>query len=146
MGSLAPFDGWADGQQCAGESKDFLYPNNRAATLWYHDHALDITAGNNIFGLAGQYIVSLLRRDGGCGAPFNLDSIPAGAEHPMLIGVRADVLPAMLAGSDWHVRAVDCDSGTPPACRQHCTKSCGTVVQHIHPAGAGNIPEITPVH
>jgi hypothetical protein len=87
MASLAPFDGWAEGQQCAGESKDFLYPNNRAATLWYHDHALDITGANNIFGLAGQYIVSLLTRDGGCGAPFGLESIPGDAEHSMLIGV-----------------------------------------------------------
>ena len=44
--SLAPFDGWAKDVTCHGEIKDYVYPNNRAGTGWYHDHALHITAGN----------------------------------------------------------------------------------------------------
>jgi hypothetical protein len=32
--SLAVFDGWAEDEICRGESKDYVYPNNMAATLW----------------------------------------------------------------------------------------------------------------
>src|SRR5262249_51783096 len=36
----------------------YEYPNDqRAATLWYHDHALGITRLNNYMGLAGMYIL-----------------------------------------------------------------------------------------
>lgn len=37
--------------------KDYIYPNNRAATLWYHDHALGKTSRNVYMGQAGMYIV-----------------------------------------------------------------------------------------
>jgi len=38
--------------------RDYIYPNNqRAATLWYHDHRMDFTAPQVWRGLAGLYIV-----------------------------------------------------------------------------------------
>jgi FtsP/CotA-like multicopper oxidase with cupredoxin domain len=73
--SLAPFDGWAEDETCYGEVKDYVYPNNRANTGWYHDHALHITADNAYFGMAGMYIVSSKIKDGGCGEPWNLEDI-----------------------------------------------------------------------
>jgi spore coat protein A, manganese oxidase len=37
--------------------KDYEYPNDRAATLWYHDHVMDLTWRNVYMGLLGLYIV-----------------------------------------------------------------------------------------
>jgi spore coat protein A, manganese oxidase len=34
-----------------------LYPNDRVATLWYHDHVMDLTWRNVYMGLLGLYIV-----------------------------------------------------------------------------------------
>jgi hypothetical protein len=48
--SLPPYDGWADDVTCTGESKDYIYPNNRATTLWYHDHGFEVTAANAYYG------------------------------------------------------------------------------------------------
>lgn len=73
--SLAPYDGWAEDSTCYGEVKDYVYPNNRAGTGWYHDHALHITADNAYFGLAGLKIGSAKIKDGGCGEPWNLEDI-----------------------------------------------------------------------
>eukprot|EP01121_Diplochlamys_sp_Union-15-3_P001467 TRINITY_DN1126_c0_g1_i1.p1 TRINITY_DN1126_c0_g1~~TRINITY_DN1126_c0_g1_i1.p1 ORF type:complete len:598 (+),score=93.81 TRINITY_DN1126_c0_g1_i1:66-1859(+) len=55
--SLPPYDGWADDVTEPGQYKDYVYPNNRAATLWYHDHAVHHTAFQAYKGLAGQYWV-----------------------------------------------------------------------------------------
>lgn len=73
--SLAPFDGWAEDETCVSETKDYVYPNNRPVTGWYHDHALHITADNAYLGAAGTYIVSAKRKHGGCGEPWNLEDI-----------------------------------------------------------------------
>jgi FtsP/CotA-like multicopper oxidase with cupredoxin domain len=73
--SLAPYDGWAEDETCVNESKYYVYPNNRATTGWYHDHALHITADNAYLGLAGWYIISSKKKDGGCGEPWNLENI-----------------------------------------------------------------------
>jgi FtsP/CotA-like multicopper oxidase with cupredoxin domain len=73
--SLAPFDGWAEDETCTNETKDYVYPNNRPTTGWYHDHALHITADNAYLGAAGMYIISAKKKDGGCGEPWNLDNI-----------------------------------------------------------------------
>jgi bilirubin oxidase len=73
--SLAPFDGWAEDETCFGEVKDYVYPNNRPGTGWYHDHALHITADNAYLGLAGLYVMSSKIKDGGCGEPWNLEDI-----------------------------------------------------------------------
>ncbi|GAP83355.2 putative bilirubin oxidase [Rosellinia necatrix] len=57
--SRAPFDGWAADITRPGEYKDYYYPNFQSARLlWYHDHALGITAENAYFGLAGAYILT----------------------------------------------------------------------------------------
>ena len=73
--SLAPFDGWAEDETCTSETKDYLYPNNRPTTGWYHDHALHITADNAYLGAAGMYIISSKLKHGGCGEPWNLEDI-----------------------------------------------------------------------
>jgi FtsP/CotA-like multicopper oxidase with cupredoxin domain len=57
----------------AGETKDYVYPNQRASTSWYHDHALHITLDNAYHGLAGMYIMSDKIKNGGCGEPYNLE-------------------------------------------------------------------------
>lgn len=42
-----------------GGSKDYEYPNNQIpATLWYHDHAVDVTGRHVYMGLAGFYIMT----------------------------------------------------------------------------------------
>lgn len=42
-----------------GSSKDYYYPNNQIpATLWYHDHAVDLTGRHVYLGLAGFYIMT----------------------------------------------------------------------------------------
>jgi FtsP/CotA-like multicopper oxidase with cupredoxin domain len=80
--SLAPYDGWAEDITCFGEIKDYVYPNNRAGTGWYHDHALHITASNAYFGLAGFKIGSAKVKHGGCGEPWNLEDIE---EHNLIL-------------------------------------------------------------
>jgi FtsP/CotA-like multicopper oxidase with cupredoxin domain len=56
--SRAPFDGWAEDITRPGEYKDYYYPNAQSGRLmWYHDHAIDHTAENAYFGLAGAWIV-----------------------------------------------------------------------------------------
>ena len=57
MASLPQYDGFATDFICPNQFKDYIYPNDRAATIWYHDHALDQTARNVYMGLAGMYIV-----------------------------------------------------------------------------------------
>jgi spore coat protein A len=43
----------------AGQSRDYVYPNNQSArTQWYHDHAKDNTGKNVYMGLAGMYLIS----------------------------------------------------------------------------------------
>lgn len=73
--SLAGYDGWAEDETCFGETKDYVYPNNRPNTGWYHDHALHITADNAYYGLAGMYLISSKQKYGGCGEPWNLENI-----------------------------------------------------------------------
>lgn len=57
MAALPQYDGYAEDLTRPGYYKDYIYPNNRAALLWYHDHALGHTARNTFMGLAGMYIV-----------------------------------------------------------------------------------------
>lgn len=57
MASLPQFDGYAEDLSEPGFYKDYIYPNNRAATFWYHDHAIDQTAHHVYMGLAGMYII-----------------------------------------------------------------------------------------
>jgi spore coat protein A, manganese oxidase len=57
MASLPQYDGWANDPVLPGYYKDYIYPDNRTATLWYHDHQVHETARNVYAGLAGMYIV-----------------------------------------------------------------------------------------
>lgn len=57
MASLPQYDGYAEDLIFPGQYKDYIYPNNRAATLWYHDHAIHKTAFNVYQGLAALYVV-----------------------------------------------------------------------------------------
>src|SRR6185295_16496554 len=55
------FDGQPELTLIPGEQATYHYPNQqRAATLWYHDHALGITRLNVTMGLSGFYLL----RDG----------------------------------------------------------------------------------
>ncbi|KAI9147483.1 Bilirubin oxidase [Paramyrothecium foliicola] len=57
--SRAPFDGWAEDVTNPGEYKDYYYPNQQSGRLlWYHDHAMHITAQNAYRGQAGAYILT----------------------------------------------------------------------------------------
>lgn len=73
--SLAPYDGWAEDITCRGETKDYVYPNNRPVSAWYHDHALHITAKNAYHGLSAFYIITSKKKFGGCGEPWNMEDI-----------------------------------------------------------------------
>ena len=73
--SLPGYDGWAEDETCYGETKDYVYPNNRPTTGWYHDHAMDITSDNAYRGLAGMYVITSKQKEGGCGEPWNLENI-----------------------------------------------------------------------
>lgn len=57
MASLPQYDGYAEDLIPPEYYKNYIYPNNRAATLWYHDHALHETSRHVYMGLAGMYIV-----------------------------------------------------------------------------------------
>ncbi|KAH6660978.1 Cupredoxin [Truncatella angustata] len=63
--SRAPFDGWAEDTTQPNQYKDYYYPNSQSArTLWYHDHAMDVTAVNAYFGQAGAYLIHDPAEDG----------------------------------------------------------------------------------
>jgi len=54
----AQSDGWPDNAMFPGMSVTGCYPNpQRAALLWYHDHAMGQTAQNVYAGLAGLYVL-----------------------------------------------------------------------------------------
>jgi spore coat protein A, manganese oxidase len=59
-GAKAPAesDGYPEAWYTPGNSALYFYPNRqRAAMLWYHDHALGIVRLNNLAGLSGVYII-----------------------------------------------------------------------------------------
>lgn len=57
MAALPQYDGYAEDLTAPGNYKDYVYPNDRPATLWYHDHAVGKTAFNVYQGLAAFYLV-----------------------------------------------------------------------------------------
>ncbi len=57
MASLPQYDGYAMDIVEPKFYKDYRYPNDKAGTLWYHDHSMDKTSRNVQMGLAGMYIV-----------------------------------------------------------------------------------------
>ncbi|GAA2500654.1 multicopper oxidase family protein [Winogradskya humida] len=51
-------DGWPENGVSPGERSIYTYPNRqRASGLWYHDHAMNLTAYQVYAGLAGQYLI-----------------------------------------------------------------------------------------
>ncbi len=72
-------DGWTENAVSPGSSQVSEYENDQAAmTLWYHDHAMDITRLNVMSGLAGMYLLRDEEEDA--------LGLPAGdREIPMLI-------------------------------------------------------------
>jgi FtsP/CotA-like multicopper oxidase with cupredoxin domain len=51
-------DGWTENAALVGGHQRSEYPNDqRATTLWYHDHAMGITGLNVMTGLAGMYLI-----------------------------------------------------------------------------------------
>src|SRR5215218_201081 len=56
--SLPQYDGYASDITSPGQFKDYRYPNtHEASTLWYHDHAVHITAPNAYMGFAAFYVI-----------------------------------------------------------------------------------------
>lgn len=52
-------DGHPNALVAPGASRDYTYPNNQLpTTLWYHDHAVDVTGRHVYMGLAGFYLMS----------------------------------------------------------------------------------------
>ena len=66
MASLPAFDGWADQYFCYGETKDYVLPNNRHATQYYHDHAVGITSENAYNGVHPAVTAALCRWSNTC--------------------------------------------------------------------------------
>ncbi|TBO60593.1 phenoxazinone synthase [Streptomyces kasugaensis] len=75
-------DGWTENAVARGDAQLSEYPNDhRAATWWYHDHAMDLTRWNVYAGLCGMYLV----RDG----EEDALQLPAGEhEIPLVIQDR----------------------------------------------------------
>lgn len=63
VASLPQYDGYAEDLIPPQHYKDYYYPNDRPATFWYHDHAIEHTARNVYMGLAGMYIVEYGAQD-----------------------------------------------------------------------------------
>jgi FtsP/CotA-like multicopper oxidase with cupredoxin domain len=57
MASLPQYDGFAEDYIEVNQHKEYIYPNDRAASLWYHDHQVARTKRNVAMGLAGMWIV-----------------------------------------------------------------------------------------
>ncbi len=104
-----------------GASKDYDYPNNQIpATLWYHDHAVDVTGRHVYMGLAGFYLMSdayedalplpkgvndvplliqdrLFNSDGSFNYPLNDDTIDSGVLGDRLL-VNGAIQPYFQVG------------------------------------------------
>ena len=118
-------DGYPTDLLQPGNTREYVYPNEqRAATLWYHDHRMDFTGAQVWRGLAGFY---LLRDDEElrlplprgekeialaiCDRSFTKDGAlhypsldpallqPAGVEHAYMGGVLGDVI--LVNGAPW---------------------------------------------
>lgn len=75
--SRAAFDGWAQDTLAFNTHKDYYYPNRQnARTIWYHDHAMGITALNAYYGQAGFYIIDDPEENTRLGVPQGEYDIP----------------------------------------------------------------------
>lgn len=94
MASLPQYDGFAEDAIPPNYFKDYIYPNDRAATIWYHDHMIDKTSRNVYRGLAGMYIVEdeverdLLLPQGAYDVPLILQDAFFAADGQMIFDDR----------------------------------------------------------
>lgn len=104
--SRPQFDGFPTNWFRTGETAQYLYDNlefgDDGETLWYHDHAMGVTANTVYAGLEGLYIL----RSPGFEAPLNL---PSGEfEVPLMIqdrDIQTNCPPASLLFNNivpWH--------------------------------------------
>jgi spore coat protein A len=77
------FDGHPEDLTRPGQTKVYKYPNDEEArTLWYHDHAVHLTAEHVYKGLAGFFVQEPGAEEV---ATFHLDQLPSGAfDIPLL--------------------------------------------------------------
>ncbi|MGH3803214.1 MAG: multicopper oxidase domain-containing protein, partial [Pseudonocardiaceae bacterium] len=69
-------DGWPENAVLPGNSQLAEYPNDQQATaLWYHDHAMAITALNVMSGLMGMYLIRDDEEDA-LGLPHGKHEVP----------------------------------------------------------------------
>ena len=57
--TLSPFDGWAHDPTPTCGYKDYVFPNNKAQPLWYHDHTDMYTSATCMSGLAAPYYIKV---------------------------------------------------------------------------------------
>ncbi len=57
MLSQPQYDGYTMDMIPLNYYKDYVYPNDRAGTFFYHDHVMDLTWRNVYMGMQGMYIV-----------------------------------------------------------------------------------------
>ncbi|KAF8456293.1 Cupredoxin [Terfezia claveryi] len=70
------FNGWAEDLIEVSQYKDYVYPNHSPRMLWYHDHAIHITAINAFYGQAAAYIVYDPVQEAALGLPQGNYDIP----------------------------------------------------------------------
>jgi spore coat protein A, manganese oxidase len=81
MASQPEYDGYVLDTIPPGQSREYIYPNDHAATYWYHDHALGLTGKHIFMGLLGMYIVQDKEED--------VLRLPKGKyDVPLIIGDR----------------------------------------------------------
>jgi spore coat protein A, manganese oxidase len=98
MASLPQYDGYATDLIQPDYYKDYYYPNSRASSLWYHDHAVHNTSRNVYMGLAGMYIVEYAAKDF-CGGKYTL---PSGEfEIPLVIQDKTFEIPDPSKPHEW---------------------------------------------
>lgn len=100
MPSLPQYDGYAEDLIFGNQYKDYYYPNSRASSLWYHDHAVHNTSRNVYMGLAGMYIVEYADKDF-CG---DKSLLPAGEfEIPLVIQDKSFEIPDPSKSNEWRL-------------------------------------------
>ncbi|KAK5660756.1 hypothetical protein OQA88_12122 [Cercophora sp. LCS_1] len=102
--SRAPWDGWAEDTSAPGQYKTYYFPNQQSARMmWYHDHAVHITADNAYSGQAGVYLIHDPAEDS-----LNLPSGYGEFDIPLVITskqYRSDgtlFMPSYKANSPWY--------------------------------------------
>jgi spore coat protein A len=106
-------DGHPEATILPGQHAVFLYPNSqRAATLWYHDHAMGITRLNVYMGLAGFYLIRDPLVEGPLGLPAGEFDVPlvlqdrsfnadGSLQYPASYALEFDGDVAVVNGTAW---------------------------------------------